>query len=150
MKSTAICENHLFGKAYRKGRRAVGKYAAVYVLRDYAAQRIARADPRHGVRNRTGLTVGKKIGGAVERNRAKRLIREAYRTIDAEGLISHGWLVVIAARTAIAGASMSEVREDILHSFGTAGILAGDCGTHDKHKGRNRSDGTPGASGGGE
>ena len=59
MKNTAICENHLYAKAYRRGKRAVGRYTAVYVLRDYAAGKIARADPRRGLRNRVGLTVGK-------------------------------------------------------------------------------------------
>lgn len=150
MKNTAICENHLFGKAYRKGRRAVGRYAAVYVLRDYAAEKIARADKRRGVRNRLGLTVGKKLGGAVERNRAKRLMREAYRAIDAEGALSRGWLVVIAARTAIVGASMGDVKADLMHSFRTVGILGrDDSAAHGKQKVNGKTDGAPGASGSG-
>ncbi len=135
MKNTAICENHLFQKAYRKGRRAVGRYAAVYVLRDYAAKKIAKADPRRGMKNRLGLTVGKKLGGAVERNRAKRLMREAYRQAEASGFLEHGYLVVIAARTAINSAGCREVTEDLYRSLCSVGLIKdeGQCRTSHAH-----------------
>ena len=141
MKNTAICENHLYAKAYRRGKRAVGRYTAVYVLRDYAAGKIARADPRRGLRNR--------VGGAVERNRAKRLVREAYRLIEAEGGTSHGWLVVIAARTAIAGASMGEVKADLYRSLCAAGIAPADRAAHDKQSKATETGGAPDAPGSG-
>lgn len=149
MKNTAICENHLYAKAYRRGKRAVGRYTAVYVLRDYAAGKIARADPRRGLRNRVGLTVGKKLGGAVERNRTKRLVREAYRLIEAEGGVSHGWLVVIAARTAIAGASMGEVKADLYRSLCAAGIAPADRAAHDKQSKATETGSAPDAPGSG-
>ena len=37
MKFRAICENHLYAKAYSKGKRAVTRSVAVYVLPDYLA-----------------------------------------------------------------------------------------------------------------
>ena len=77
MKDPAIKENHLYVKAYRRGERYVGRYVAVYVLRDLAAKRIALENPKKERVNRVGLSVGKKIGGAVQRNRAKRIIRAA-------------------------------------------------------------------------
>ena len=40
MKFKAICENHLYSKAYSKGNRAVSPCLAVYVLPDYAAKRL--------------------------------------------------------------------------------------------------------------
>ena len=41
MKFIAICENHLYSKAYSKGKRAVTSALAVYVLPDYKAKALA-------------------------------------------------------------------------------------------------------------
>lgn len=57
--------------------------------------------------NRLGITVGKKIGGAVERNRAKRLIRESYRLIEDE--VAKSYDIVIVCRSKIADASFKTV-----------------------------------------
>lgn len=125
MKNIAITENHLYGKAYSKGKSSAGRYVVVYALKDTANARLRRADPMHRPLNRLGWTVGKKIGGAVERSRAKRLIRESYRLIEKEkgGLLTHGYLLVIAARTRILEAKCPEVRADIERSLYKLGLL---------------------------
>ena len=38
--------------------------------------------PRRGGTNRLGIVTGKKVGNAVNRNRARRIIREAFRLLD--------------------------------------------------------------------
>ena len=40
--------------------------------------------PRRAGKNRLGIVTGKKVGNAVKRNRARRIIREAFRVIDAQ------------------------------------------------------------------
>ncbi len=123
MKNTPITENHLYRKAYAKGKSAAGKYIAVYALKDRAAVKFMRADPLHRTRNRLGLTVGKKIGSAVERNRAKRLMREAYRLLDGEGAVSHGYLLVIAARTAATKAKMPDIYNELATLLTKLGLM---------------------------
>lgn len=124
MKNTPIKENHLYQKAYAKGKSAPGKYVAVYTLPDRQNHRYVKADPCHRPLNRLGLTTGKKIGGAVVRSRARRLIREAYRLIEEEGAILHGNLIVIAARAKIADASMQDVKKDLRKCLSRVGLIA--------------------------
>ena len=124
MKNTPIKENHLYQKAYAKGKSAAGKYVAVYTLPDRQNHRFVKADPCHRPLNRLGLTTGKKIGGAVVRSRARRLMREAYRLIEDEGLLLHGNLIVIAARAKIADASMQDVKKDLRKCLSRVGLIA--------------------------
>jgi ribonuclease P protein component len=123
MKNTPIKENHLYQKAYTKGRSAPGKYVAVYTLPDRQNHRYVKADPCRRPLNRLGLTTGKKIGGAVVRSRARRLMREAYRHIESEYSVCHGNLLVIAARARIESAGMEDVKRDLLNCMRKLGLI---------------------------
>ena len=57
MKFRSICEDHLYRKAYAKGKRFVTPALAVYVLPDYRANVLMKAHPRKLKVNRIGLTV---------------------------------------------------------------------------------------------
>lgn len=113
MKYRAICENHLYSKAYKKGKKAVAPTIAVYVLPDYKRNALMKANPEKKYINRIGLTVGKKIGGATERNRAKRIIRHAYKNIDTKYGVKCGNLIVIVAREAIAGKKTQDIEQEM-------------------------------------
>ena len=113
MKETAIKENHLYLKTFRQGGRFVGRTVAVYVLKDYAAKRLMLAHPEKKYVNRLGLSVTKKVGGAVQRNRAKRIIRAAYRELIGKKPIKTGFLIVISARPEIEGKTSKEVYADL-------------------------------------
>ncbi len=96
MKFKSIRENHLFRKAYRTGRHKSTPAMTVYVLKDKAAAYLRHKHPEGITVNRIGISASKKVGGAVQRNRAKRVVREAYRRIDKEIGIKKGWLIVIS------------------------------------------------------
>ncbi|MBQ4557342.1 MAG: ribonuclease P protein component [Clostridia bacterium] len=117
MKYRAICENHLYSKAYKKGKKAVLPTIAVYVLPDFRKHVLMKANPEKKYINRIGLTVGKKIGGAVQRNRAKRIIRHAYKNIDTTYKVKTGNLIVLVAREAIANKKTTDVERELLRAL---------------------------------
>ena len=57
-----------FDRVFRQGRSHAGRELVLYVF--------PRSEPGPA---RLGLSVSRKVGGAVERNRVKRLLREAFR-----------------------------------------------------------------------
>ena len=61
---------------------------------------------------RVGVTVSSRVGGAVVRNRVKRIVREVFRR-HKEAFPRQAWIVVIAKQAA-ARATYSEAAEDIL------------------------------------
>ena len=68
---------------------------------------ILRASPNHLDSSRFGFSVGKWVGKAVVRNRARRLLREAVRHRIER--IQRGWDIVFVARSPIAQADYGQV-----------------------------------------
>ena len=115
MKFPAIKEHHLYNKAYRSGKHFFGKYVCVYVLKDLHANKLKKEHPKKIVVNRLGLSVSKKVGGAVKRSRAKRIIRAAY-ACHKEAL-KKGFLIVISAKPEIDGRKSREIARELKHAF---------------------------------
>ena len=126
MKFRAICENHLYSKAYSKGKRAVTSALAIYVLPDYAAKRLAKAHPEKKTVNRIGLTVSTKLGGAVVRSRTRRILREGLRALEAERPLKVGYLIVIAARSASVGLKSGDIKRELGIAFDKLGMYKQD------------------------
>jgi ribonuclease P protein component len=124
MKFRAICENHLYSKAYSKGKRAVTSALAVYVLPDYAAKRLAKAHPEKKTVNRIGLTTSTKLGGAVVRSRCRRIMREGLRAVERERALKTGFLIVIAARSASVNLKAGDIKSQLDLAFKKLGMYA--------------------------
>lgn len=105
-----LSESKGFKTVYNRGRSNVTDLIVVYVL------------PRPGgSRVRIGFVAGKKVGRAVERNRAKRLMREAARLLLSR--ITGSFDVVIVARHAIIEAPFSSVSAHLEKILERAGLL---------------------------
>ena len=123
IKFRAICENHLYSKAYSKGKRAVTSALAVYILPDYKAKRLANAHPQKLTVNRIGLTTSTKLGGAVVRSRTRRILREGLRLLIKEKPIKVGFLIVIAARTRATELKSTDIKRELDIAFTKLGMF---------------------------
>ena len=121
MKYTTIKEHHLYNKTFQKGKRYSGKYLSVFVLRDYAAKRLMRENPEKKYYNRFGVSVTKKVGGAVQRSRVKRILRAGYRAVEPE--LKTGFLVVISPREGILTAKSTDVERELRRGFAKLEML---------------------------
>ena len=92
-KLNPLTENHLFTKAFTKGCSETSKLCAVYILRNI--KKNFDGSPK---KTSVGIAVNAKLGGAVQRNRVKRIIREGARPLYPE--LADGLIVVIVARGA--------------------------------------------------
>lgn len=82
--SVTVKENYEFRRIYHKGKSAVSPYLVVYCQKNRAGG------------SRLGVTVSKKLGHAVVRNRVRRRIREIYRLNLPQ--MKPGWDVIVVGR----------------------------------------------------
>ena len=115
MKFPAIKEHHLYNKAYRQGKHFFGRYICVYVLKDTHARLLQRSHPQKLIVNRFGISVSKKVGAAVKRNRAKRIIRAAYAPL--EDILLKGNLIVISAKPEIEGKRSTDIESELRYAM---------------------------------
>jgi ribonuclease P protein component len=94
-----------FRYCYDGGRKIVTRYAVVFMR--------APVEP-DGVR--IGVVASRKVGGAVKRNRARRLLRETARTLLPRWEHRPLW-VVFVARESINDRSAAEVHDDIARAL---------------------------------
>jgi len=90
-----------FRKVYNRGKSYVNKNLVVYVLKNNSGF------------NRLGISVSKKVGNSVVRNRVTRLIKESYRLT--EDSVDSGFDIVVIARATAKGLSFLEIKSSLIH-----------------------------------
>ena len=86
-----------FAAVYNHGRSYANGKMVLYVLRS------------DGLEGRVGFAAGKKLGGAVVRNRVKRMLREAYRLFQHE--IRADYAIILVGRKTLVEAKSNVVSE---------------------------------------
>lgn len=109
MKLVKLKENRDFRRVYNKGKSFVCPFFVVYINKNRTNE------------TRLGITVGKKIGNAVKRNRAKRVITAAFSTVCPK--IISGYDFVIVARTRILNVKSTVVTTFLLKLLDSSGAL---------------------------
>ena len=106
--SSALKLNHIFRRLYATSGHA-NSCLVLYARKNRTAT------------NRVGVTVSKKLGGAVVRNRVRRRLREVYRLNEAK--FAPGWDIVVVARSRSISTDFQKLTESYLSLAEKAGIL---------------------------
>ena len=107
--SSSLKFNHVFRRLYNKGDSCANRYLVVYCRRNGTK------------RNRIGLTVGAKLGHAVDRNRLRRRLREIYRLHETS--FARGYDLVVVARSRAIGADYAALEHAYLSLAARLGLL---------------------------
>ena len=107
----SLCENNRFRYLYRRGKTASAPSLVVYASKN-----------RLKTVSRLGITCSVKLGGAVQRNRMRRRIRECYRLCETQ--CKPGYDIVVVARAKVLRCPFSMLQKDMLALFAKLGLLA--------------------------
>lgn len=106
--SSSLKLNHIFRRLYSASGHG-NSYLVLYARKNRTCT------------NRVGVTVSKKLGGAVVRNRVRRRLREVYRLHEQQ--FSPGWDIVVVARSRCIRADFGKLTHAYLSLAEKAGIL---------------------------
>ena len=107
-KSDRILKRDDFRRVYDQGRKLQARYFTAFIVAS-----------KEGERPRIGLTATRKIGNSVERNRARRLLREAFR--KNKWLVPPGLDIVINVKRPLVEAAYRDLEGDFIAFLERAG-----------------------------
>ena len=108
-KTRRIINNNEYRLVYKHGKYEVGRLCVLYRM-PVAKQKTC-----------IGFVTGKKVGGAVERNRARRLMKEVYRLNQHQ--IREGYHIVIVGRGPLKDATYERAEKEILYLLRKSKLL---------------------------
>lgn len=109
LKKEVLRKKSDFSAIYNKGKSVGERYVVLFFRKNNLPY------------NRMGFLASKKVGNSVERNRARRLMKESFRQLE-EGLIE-GRDYIFIARNTIGNTSMEEVKKSMYIAVKKSGLL---------------------------
>ncbi|MFI3210854.1 MAG: ribonuclease P protein component [Peptostreptococcaceae bacterium] len=103
--SKGLRKDKEFRKVYQRGKSFANKYLVIYIMKNNLDD------------NRLGISVSKKIGKAIIRNKVKRRIREAYRLHIDEKLTINGYDIIFIARKPSSDCSYTDIEKSVISLF---------------------------------
>ena len=98
-----------FDRVYRKGKSVGSRYVVVFTLKNNLPYK------------RVAFLASKKVGNSVQRNRARRLMKEAYRLSDQ--VLPEGYDFIFIARNTINDAKCQNVRRSLVNALKRTGVV---------------------------
>lgn len=109
LKKNVLRKDKDFSAIYRRGKSVGDRYLVLFYR------------PNNLTYNRTGFLASKKVGNSVKRNRAKRLMKESFRKIEA--YLPTGYDFIIIARNTINDKKCVEVEKSLFSAFKRTGVM---------------------------
>ena len=107
--TVSLKKNIEFRQMYKEGRPTGNGHLTLFAKKNELGQ------------NRLGICVSKKMGKAVSRNRQKRRIKEAYKSLEIN--VSQGFDIVILPKASLADAKFSQIVSAMSHLLKKQGLL---------------------------
>ncbi len=101
-RSARVRKRSEFQRTYEEGTKVVRRPLVLFARRNDLGE------------TRLGVTATRKIGNAVVRNRAKRLVRQAFRLVRGE--LAPGWDLVVVVRPGLLGQTASELEQVLVEA----------------------------------
>lgn len=110
MKNTLMVKSSReFTRTIKRGKSSSDNYILIFIY------------PNHLKTNKIGISIGKKVGNSVVRNKVKRLIKENYRLIEED--LKTGYDIIFIPREACKDADFWNIKKSILKSLKKLDIL---------------------------
>lgn len=109
-KEFRIKKNEEFTKVFNHGKSVANRQFVIYILKKEGQDHF-----------RLGLSVSKRVGNAVMRNRIKRIVRELFHEFDSNLLQEYDYVVI--ARKPTADMDFNEMKSSLLHVMKKARLL---------------------------
>ena len=109
LKNNVLRKKSDFDSIYNRGKSVGDRYVVLFYRKNNLPY------------NRTGFLASKKVGNSVQRNRARRLMKESYRHLQEK--LPTGYDFIIIARNTISGKKCMEVERSLMSAFRRTGVI---------------------------